>query len=64
MFYQQWLPQSSGSYREQSYREQFEDSSRLKSWSDFKAKHNLTENIKFFWVQIIRAIPRSCNEVS
>lgn len=41
----------------------FDDSGRLKSWSDLKAKHDLIDKQEHFcWVQIIHVILRSWKE--
>ena len=37
----------------------FENNGKMKSWEDLRAKLGLDDNKKFYWRQIIHAIPRA-----
>ena len=41
----------------------FENNSKMRSWEDLRAKLGLDDNKKFYWRQIIHAIPRTCKEM-
>ena len=41
----------------------FENNGKMRSWEDLKAKLGFDDNKKFYWRQIIHAIPRACKEI-
>ena len=43
-------------------RDLFENNSKMKSWKDLRGKLDLDDNKKFYWKQIIHAIPRAWKE--
>ena len=43
-------------------RDLFENNSKMKSWEDLRGKLDLDDNKKFYWKQIIHAIPRAWKE--
>ena len=41
----------------------FENNSKMRSWEDLKAKLGFDDDKKFYWRQIIHAIPRAWKEM-
>ena len=41
----------------------FENNGNMRSWEDFRAKLDLDNNKKIFWIQIIHAIPSTWKEM-
>ena len=50
------------SYFSQNISALFESNCKMKSWEDLRAKLDLDDNKKFYWKQIIHAIPRAWKE--
>ena len=41
----------------------FENNGKMRSWEDLRAKFDLGDNRKFYWVQIIHTIPSAWKEM-